>query len=91
MPNSDPDGRIFLTTAHNHDIFFFLNTFRFTKLILNIAPILLSEYGDVRHYVLTSRWHPNDANITIRNVTSSTAYAQITLDSLLLLSYPWVR
>ena len=28
MPNSDPEGRIFLSVPNNHDRFFFLHTFR---------------------------------------------------------------
>ena len=34
MPNSDPEGRIFLSAPNNHDRFFFLYTFDLLHLIL---------------------------------------------------------
>ena len=43
--------------------FFFLHTFQFSKLILNVTSTLMSGYVDVRHYMtlhdvtVTSQWH----------------------------------
>ena len=37
MPNSDPEGRIFLYAPNNHDRFFFLHTFRSSAFDFNVG------------------------------------------------------
>ena len=50
MPNSDPEGRIFLSVPNNHDRFFFLHTFWSPALDFNVgAPI-----NESRSYTLMS-------------------------------------
>ena len=37
MPNSDPEGPIFLSAPNNHDIFFFLHAFRSPAFDINVG------------------------------------------------------
>ena len=50
MPNSDPEGRIFISAPNNHDRFFFLHTFWSLAFYFNVGvPI-----NESRSYMLTS-------------------------------------
>ena len=55
MPNSDPEGQIFLSTPKNHDRFFFSHTFWFPAFDFNIAVAILNE----------SRWRQRNWKLMI--------------------------
>ena len=40
MPNSDPEGRIFLSALNNHDRFFFLHTFWSLAFDFNVELVI---------------------------------------------------
>ena len=49
MPNSDPEGRIFISAPNNHDRFFFLNTFWSPVFYFNVGVAI----NESRSYTLT--------------------------------------
>ena len=50
MPNSDPEGRIFLSVPNNHDRFFFLHTLLSPVFDFNVRV----EINESHYYTLTS-------------------------------------
>ena len=50
MPNSDPEGRIFVYAPNNHDRFFFLYTFCSPAFDFNVG----GDINESRSYTLTS-------------------------------------
>ena len=58
MPNSDPEGQIFLSTPKNRDRFFFSHTFWFPVFDFSIAVAILNE----------SRWRQRNWKLTICDV-----------------------
>ena len=67
MPNTDPEGRIFLSAWNNHDRFFFLHAFRSPAFDLYVGHErgrLL--YAGVRHIEGRCRtWRHNDVNCNV--------------------------
>ena len=69
MPNSDPEGRSFLSAPNGHDIFFFLHTLWSPASDFNVGLAI----NESRSYTLTSvmlsrMWRRNDVNSQRLNV-----------------------
>ena len=45
MPNSDPEGQIFLSAPNNHDRFFFLHTFRSPAFNFNVGVAINESHS----------------------------------------------